>query len=97
MYMKIHRSPKGEEVVAVCDRELMNTTLFREGVEIRIRGDFYGERTVSADEVRKALANAENANLMGKRTVALALEMGLIHRSSCIMLGDVPHAQVFRI
>jgi len=52
---------------------------------------------VSADEVRKALVNADNANLMGERTVALALEMGLISRSSCLMLGDVPHAQIFRI
>ncbi len=97
MYMKVHRTPKGEEVVAVCDRELMNTTLYREGVKIHIRGEFYGDHTVSADEVRKALVNADNANLMGERTVALALEMGLISRSSCLMLGDVPHAQIFRI
>jgi len=97
MYMKVHRTPRGEEVVAVCDRELMNTTLYREGVEIRIRGEFYGDRTASADEVRSALANAGNANLVGERTIALALGMGLITRSSCLMLGDVPHAQIFRV
>ncbi|MCQ8893793.1 MAG: DUF424 domain-containing protein [Methanolinea sp.] len=95
--MKIHRSAKGEEVVAVCDRELMDTTLFRDGVEVHIRQTFYGDRVVSIDEVRAALGKAENANLMGERTIALAQEMGLIERSSCIMLGNVPHALVLRI
>lgn len=97
MYMKIHRTPKGEEVVAVCDRELMNTTLRRGGVEIHIREEFYGNRLASPEEVREALKNAENANLMGERTVSLAVEMGLVTRSSCLMIGGVPHAQIFRI
>ncbi|MEM2123959.1 MAG: DUF424 domain-containing protein [Methanolinea sp.] len=95
--MKIHRTPKGEEVVAVCDRELLNTTLRREGVEVHIREEFYGNRLASEEEVRDALKNAENANLMGERTITLAVEMGLISRSSCLMIGDVPHAQIFRI
>ncbi len=97
MYMKVHRSPAGEEVVAVCDRELMNTTISGNEVEIRITGSFYGTTLASPDDVRSALSWAGNANLMGERAVAMAVEMGLLSRSACLMLGNVPHAQVFRI
>jgi len=97
MYLKVHRSPSGDEVVAVCDRELMNTTIAGKEVEIYISGSFYGTTLVSPDEVRLALSSAANANLIGERTVALAVEMGLVSRSACLMLGDVPHAQLFMI
>lgn len=97
MYLKVHRTPAGDEIVAVCDRELMNTTISGPGVDIQIRDTFYGNALANPDEVRSALAMAGNANLMGERTVTLAVEMGLITRSACMMLGDVPHAQIFRI
>lgn len=83
--------------MAVCDRELMNTTISGNEVEICITGSFYGTTLATPEEVRSALSGAENANLMGERSVALAVEMGLLSRSSCLMLGDVPHAQLFRI
>ncbi len=97
MYLKIHRSHAGDEVVAVCDRELMNTTIRGEKVEISISGSFYGTTLAGPEEVRSVLSKAGNANLIGERTVALAEEMGLVSRSSCLMLGEVPHAQLFRV
>ena len=96
MYLKIHRSPDGV-VVAVCDRELLNTTVCHGDVEICISEKFYGNCPASEEEIRSALKTAENANLMGERAVRLAVEMGLIGPSSCMMLGNVPHAQIFRI
>lgn len=97
MYLKIHRTPAGDEVVAVCDRELMNTTITGDEFEITIRESFYGTSLATPDEVRTILSKAGNANLIGERTICLAVEMGLISRSSCLMLGNVPHAQLFRI
>jgi hypothetical protein len=96
MYLKIHRSPDGV-VVAVCDRELLNTTICHGDVEICISEKFYGSTPATEEEIRAALKTAENANLMGRRAVQLAVELGLIGPSSCMMLGDVPHAQIFRI
>ncbi|OPX69917.1 MAG: hypothetical protein A4E38_01563 [Methanoregulaceae archaeon PtaB.Bin108] len=97
MYLKIHRTPAGDEVVAVCDRELMDTTITGDELEITIRESFYGTSLANPDEVRSVLSKAGNANLIGERTISLAVEMGLINRSSCLMLGKVPHAQFFRI
>ncbi|HUU76244.1 MAG TPA: DUF424 domain-containing protein [Methanoregulaceae archaeon] len=97
MYLKIHRSPDGDQVVAVCDHELLNTRVRRGELEICISEGFYGNRLSDADEVRSVLKMAGNVNLMGERVVALAVDMGLIERSNCFMFGTVPHAQVFRL
>lgn len=97
MYLKVHRTPAGDEVVAVCDRELLDTRIQQGDLEIHISGDFYGRSPASPDEVRETLKRAGNCNLFGARTVALAIEMGLIDATGFIRIGSVPHAQIFRL
>jgi hypothetical protein len=97
MFLKVHRAPGGGEVVAVCDRELLNTTIVHGDVTIRIAESFYGNQPFGEGEVRRILAGAANANLIGERCIALAVEMGIVEQSGCMMLGTVPHAQVFQI
>ncbi|HOD85148.1 MAG TPA: DUF424 domain-containing protein [Methanoculleus sp.] len=97
MYLKVHHIPGSGEVVAACDTDLMEVTLMHGEVEVRISGGFYGTQTATEDEVRGALADADNANIIGKEVVALAVSMGLIAEKDCIMIDGVPHAQIFRI
>jgi uncharacterized protein len=97
MFLKIHRSPDTGDVVAVCDRELINTTLSNGTITVTILESFYGNKQASEDEVRAALKKAGNANLMGERTVGLAISMGLLTRSECIMIDTVPHAQIYQL
>jgi len=97
MFLKIHRSPEAGTVVAVCDRELINTTIEHDGAAIAITEAFYGNRCVTEDEVVEALRAAENANIMGERCVALAVRHGIVDADSCIRIGTVPHALVFRL
>ncbi len=97
MYLKIHRTPAGDEVVAVCDRELLNVRISQGDLEIHISEAFYGGKLATSEEVRTALSRAENVNLMGERSVAIAIELGLIGKDGCIRIGSVPHAQIIRI
>ncbi|WP_292366980.1 MULTISPECIES: DUF424 domain-containing protein [unclassified Methanoculleus] len=97
MYLKVHRIPGAGEVVAACDAELLDVTLMHGDVEVCISGGFYGTERADEEDVRRALAGAENVNIIGKRVVSLAVAMGLIAEKDCIMIGDVPHAQIFRI
>ena len=96
MFLKIHRSPEMGDVVAVCDCELLNTTVRHDTVEIRISESFYGTCRATPEEVRSTLEKAGNINLMGARAVGIAIDMGLISRSGCVMIGDIPHAQIYR-
>jgi hypothetical protein len=97
MYLKIHRSPEGDEVVAVCDRELLNTTVRYGDIEMHISETFYGNRLATGEEVVTALEKAGNANLMGPRVIALAIARGIVEKDGCLMIGTVPHAQVILI
>jgi len=97
MFLKIHRSRELGDVIAVCDRELLNTTLRHGKVTITVSETFYGNAPATEDEVREALKNAGNVNLIGERCVAVAIGMGLVSKSGCMMIGDVPHAQIYRL
>jgi len=97
MFLKIHSAPGMGDVVAVCDRELINTTLSHEKISVTITEKFYGTTPATEDEVKAALAKADNINLMGERSVNVAIRMGLITRSGCIMIGTIPHAQIYEV
>jgi len=97
MFLKVHRSRETGDVVAVCDRELLNTTLCHEQLSITITDSFYGKTPATENEVREALKGAGNINLIGERSVNLAIEMGLVAQSGCMMIGKVPHAQIYRL
>jgi uncharacterized protein len=97
MFLKVHCSPGAGDIVAVCDRELLNTTITHGKLSVQITEAFYGNCPASEDMVRNALKKAGNINLMGKRSVSVAIDMGLVTRSGCIMIGDIPHAQVYSL
>ncbi|HUH78729.1 MAG TPA: DUF424 family protein [Methanoregula sp.] len=96
MFLKIHHSG-ADEIVAVCDRELINTTVSHDGLTVSITEAFYGTSPATEDEVRGALKMAGNINLMGERSVNIAIGMGLITREGCIMIGKIPHAQIYQL
>ncbi|HVP25458.1 MAG TPA: DUF424 family protein [Methanomicrobiales archaeon] len=95
MFLKVHRTPDGE-IVAVCDRELLNTTLVHRDVEVHISETFYGNTPADEERVKAALAEAASANLFGSRSVEIAIACGAVDRDCVVLIGGVPHAQVFR-
>jgi hypothetical protein len=97
MFLKVHCSPGTDDIVAVCDRELLNTTISNGELSVQITEWFYGNCPASEDMVRDALKKAGSINLMGKRSVSIAIDMGLVTLSGCIMIGDIPHAQVYSL
>jgi hypothetical protein len=97
MILKIHHSRELGDVVAVCDGELLNTTIAHGDLNVTISEQFYGTTRASADEVQEALEKGDIINIIGERAVSLAIGMGLITRGDCIMIGTVPHAQIYRL
>ena len=95
MFLKVHRTPEGE-IVAICDQELLNATLVHRAVEVHLSEEFYGNTPASEERVRAALSTATNANLFGRRTVEIAIACGAVNRGCVVLVGGVPHAQVFR-
>ncbi|MGA2161906.1 MAG: DUF424 domain-containing protein [Methanoregula sp.] len=96
MFLKIHRSPGTGDVVAVCDRELLNTTITDGDLRVTISDGFYGTTCVDEAAVTEALSRGDNINLMGERSVGVAVKLGLVSRADCIIIGSVPHVQIYR-
>ncbi|MCP1714631.1 hypothetical protein J2T58_000471 [Methanocalculus alkaliphilus] len=94
MFLRIHDAPGGGKVVAICDRELLGRTLREGDLEITITEDFYGGEPATEDEVRAALRHATNANIIGWKVVNIAISLGLVEISSCLMIDSIPHAQI---
>lgn len=96
MYMKIHRYSGVSQIVAVCDTELLNTTLKDEDLTIIVSEGFYGTTQRTDDEVKDAIMHASNCNLIGKKAIRIAIESGILDEKGYMMIGDVPHAQIYR-
>jgi hypothetical protein len=97
MYMKIHHTPREGDIVAVCDRELINRTLEYNGLAVPVSEYFYGTAEATEEEVCRAMRTAMCVNLMGRKAFACARKLNLVDADGCLILGDVPHAQIYRI
>jgi hypothetical protein len=98
MYMKIHREGKAI-VVALCDEDVIGK-VFTEGdviLDLKNYASFYKGEKVDEDTASRALLSATSANIVGKRSVALAEKQGLIKRRDVKKIGGVPHVQIYRI
>ncbi|MBN2733533.1 MAG: DUF424 family protein [Methanomicrobiaceae archaeon] len=94
MYLKIYKIDGADKIVAACDMDLLNKTICEGDIEITISDKFYGTDTATEDDLVKALKSAKNANLIGKRVIAIAIECGAIDEEGCIYIDGIPHAQI---
>src|SRR5574341_2483031 len=92
MYLKIHDAGTGRTVVAICDKELIGKKLAQDDLEINVTERFYKGDEVSEEEVVKVLKEAANINLLGKKTVDIAVKAGIIAEENVLMIQGVPHA-----
>lgn len=94
--VKVHRSGK-ELLVAACDCEIIGQT-FREGkLRIHVSRDFYEGDTVEEEILVNRLEMATIANLVGRRTVDIAVKHGLVDPECVLVIDGVPHAQIARM
>jgi len=93
MIVKIHKKDD-RTVVAVCDDDLLGRKIEENELQLDLSSDFY-KGTQYSDKVlvRDIMRNADILNVVGKISVALALEEGLIDKKHIITVKDVPHAQ----
>ncbi len=86
------------DVVAICDSELIGK-VFEEGkFQLDVKESFYKGKEVSEDELIQIINNLsiEDAtfNIVGKNSVAVALETGIILKEGIKEIQGVPFALV---
>ncbi|KAB3545331.1 MAG: DUF424 family protein [ANME-2 cluster archaeon] len=91
-YLKTHISG-GTLLVAVCDQELVGQTFSDGTLTLEVSEFFYKGEITSLPDVGGALENAGIVNIVGKRSIAHAIEHGIITEDNIIVIDGVPHAQ----
>lgn len=93
VYLKVYNI--GDEVmVAVCDESCLGKEFSEGDIHLKVSKEFYGEESADYDEVVSALAEATIANLVGKESVACAVENGFANAKDVLFIQGVPHVQI---
>ena len=91
IYIKIH---KGRNIlVAVCDEDLVGKEFHEGKLYLKISESFYKGELKTEAEVKHILFRYSYLNIVGKRSIALALELGIITQRAILFIQGVPHAQ----
>ena len=76
-----------ESMLAICDREIVEETLYTSrGVPVKASSFFYGKEVIDEDKAKKLLKMSGNINLMGNEIVKVAIDVGIVHEKSVIWL-----------
>jgi len=93
MYFKVHN----EQVLACCDKALAGKKIKADNLEVEADIGFYGNEEITEERLAEMLKECQNANLLGKKAVDVALKAKVISEKSVIKLGKVPHAVILKI
>lgn len=98
MILKERQTEQGL-LVSVCDPDLLGETFENGEVSLTVKEEFYaGEDAdeVGADAVVESLGRAAVANLVGTRSVEVAIDAGIIDAGHVLEIEDTLHAQYLR-
>lgn len=84
-------------LVAVCDSDVLGETFETGDISLTVTEDFYGGDEVDERSVVDSLARATVANIVGARSVALAIEEGFVDEANVLEVGATRHAQLLRM
>ncbi|MFB6146222.1 MAG: DUF424 domain-containing protein [Halobacteriaceae archaeon] len=93
------RSTEQGLLVTVCDSDALGQTFEDEerGVSLDVTESFYGGETADPPAVRDALDRAQVANIVGTRSVELAVEAGVVDEENVLEIDGTLHAQYLRL
>lgn len=87
---------KMENLVIVCDGELLGKKIKDGNFKLDVKESFYGGKETSVEKCLEALRSATVANMLGS-IVEHAIESGLVERCNVLEIGGVKHAQLVRL
>jgi len=94
--VKVYR--QGPEVlVAACDSDILGKTFKGKGLKIAVSEGFYKGDIGDEEMLVNRLEMATIANLVGKKTLEVAVRRGFVDPSCVLLIGGVPHAQMARM
>ncbi len=84
-------------MVTACDAEALGETYEEGELSITVNESFYGGEEADEEAVVDTLARANVGNLVGRRTIELAVEAGIVEEANVLDIAETRHAQFLRM
>ncbi|OGS42511.1 MAG: hypothetical protein A3K67_07495 [Euryarchaeota archaeon RBG_16_62_10] len=94
--VKVYRQGQ-EMVVAACDSDILGKTFRSKDIKIHVSEGFYKGDDGDEELLINRLEMATILNLVGRRTVDIAVRHGFVDPACVLEIGGVPHAQMARM
>lgn len=94
--VKVYRQGR-ETLVAACDAEIIGKTFRSKDLKITVSEGFYKGDSGDEEMLVNRLEMATVANLVGRKTIEVAVKHGFVDPACVLMIGEVPHAQMARM
>ena len=91
MIVKLHKTPEGRIILAVCDSDLVGKCFEEDGLQLDLTSDFYKGREGDKKRVLELFKVAHIINLVGEKSVELGRKEGIVQK--VIRIKGIPHAQ----
>jgi hypothetical protein len=99
MYVNIIKSYRN--VIAIADKELVGKTFEEENKQLNVKKSFYQQensKEKTKDEICKIIEEGiiedSTFNLVGEKTIKIAIEKGLIGEESIKTIQGIPYAMI---
>lgn len=92
MIVKIHETKEGS-VVCVVDKDLIDKLFEEDGLQLDLKSNFYKGEEKPIDEIGDLMRNAYALNIVGERTIKLAIEEGIVDESVVKKIANIPYYQ----
>lgn len=92
-YYKLHESKAGY-LLAACDKSVCGKKLKNKGIEFYVNPRFYKSKEANKTQMIDLFKASSSANLVGKKIVQLAIDVGLVDEENITHIDGIPHAQM---
>ncbi|MEK6897781.1 MAG: DUF424 family protein [Nanoarchaeota archaeon] len=96
MLVKIHKAYR--DVIAICDSELLGKKFEEEKLQIDVKESFFNGKEADEEEIGSIMEEGKSAdatfNIVGGKSVELALKNNLITKENIIKIQGIPVALV---
>ncbi|WP_257299159.1 DUF424 domain-containing protein [Haloarchaeobius sp. FL176] len=84
-------------LVSVCDPDVLGETFEDGDLSLTVSEEFYAGDEVDEDQVIDSLHRASVANIVGERSVTVAIDAGIVEEANVLTIEDTLHAQLLRL
>ena len=87
----------GNLMLNICDPELVNKTVHDGNTEIKINPSYYAQKDVDEHEAKNLLEKCTSINMVGEKTISLAISLGIGSEKSIRRIEGIPFLIVFKM